>query len=284
MSPTVTGRPLSPAEQQKLSDLQALFSPADALKRVDDFAKWIFTSIAVVGTLGAAFSNSAFGTLMGEGKVVFGIAILLVGASLFASTLALEPEWVHANPSSQSSMVSAVNENLRRRRVPIRCAAALFGLALVAAATAPLVSVSTDAKKPSVILGYELKPDGKFTGTLSATGLKPHSVVELRIEGAGDSKLSLAPSTRKTADAHGELSMSIELENVRDAGSGLKLSSGWADSPLEQVEERLPHPQTLSVLLPPSVASVEQQKRGSANAANKMKPSTKESASAREKK
>jgi hypothetical protein len=284
MSPTVTGRPLSPAEQQQLSDLQALFRPADAMKRLDDFAKWIFTSIAVVGTLGAAFSNSAFGSLAGWGKVLFGLAILLVGVSLFASTLALEPKWVHANPSSRTSMLNAVNENLRRRRVPIQCAAILFGLALVAAATAPLASTFTGSKKPSVILGYELKADGKFTGILSATGLKPRTVAELRIEGGGDSRLSFAPSTRKPADAHGEVSLSIDLDNARDAGSELKLSSGWADSPLDQAKERLPHAQILSIPLPPSPSAIEQRKGGSANVANKTKPPKKESASAGERK
>jgi len=276
---TIVGRPLSAAEQQQLTDLQALFKPADALKRVDDFAKWVFTSIAVVGTLGAGFSNSAFGTLTASGKILFGIAMLLLGASLFASTLALEPEWVHANPSSWYSMLVAVNTNLRKRRRPIRWAAALFGLALVTAASVPMVSTFT-GKEPRVLLGYELKPNGKFTGLLTGTGLKPYTVVELRVETGKGSKLWLAPSTRKSADAQGEVSLNVDLENARDAGSELRLISGWANSVPDVVEEPLPNPQVLSVLLPAPPPGAERPKPGSSDSENKPKPPAKKTSDA----
>jgi hypothetical protein len=274
MSSPVAGRPLSSAEQQQLTDLQALFKPADALKRVDDFAKWIFASIAVVGTLGAGLSNSAFGALNNGGKVLFGIAILLVGASLFASTLALEPEWVHANPSSRYSMLAAVNENLRKRRRPIRVAAVLFGLALVAAASAPLVSAFTGDKKPRLVLGYELKLDGKFTGLLTGTGLKPYTVLELRLEGGKGSKLWLAPSVRKSSDANGEASLSVDLDNAREAGSELRLTGGWGDSPLDLIKEPLPNPQVLSIPLPAPPPGAERSKTPSTESGKKTKPPT----------
>jgi len=74
-------RPLSDAEVKQLQSLQALFDPAASLKRVDDFSKWIFASVGVIGTLGAAFSNSALSGLAACGKVVFGVAVLLTGMS-----------------------------------------------------------------------------------------------------------------------------------------------------------------------------------------------------------
>jgi hypothetical protein len=253
------GRPLSPVEQQQQADLQALFKPADALKRVDDFAKWIFTSIAVVGTLGAGFSNSAFATLTSTGRIVLAIAILLVGVSLFAATLALEPRWVHANPSSRESMLAAVDVNLRKRRRPLRWAAGLFALALVLAASAPLVSAFS-GREARVALGYELGADGKFTGLLTGTGLKPGTVLELRLDGTKDSKLWLAPSTRKSADVKGEALLSVNLANARDAGSDLRLSAGWADSTEDQGKEPLPNPLTLAISLPAPPPGVERPK------------------------
>src|ERR1700730_7293578 len=68
-------RPLSDAEVKQLQALQTVFDPAASLKRVDDFSKWIFASIGVIGSLGAAFSNSAFSTLAPCGKDIFGIAV-----------------------------------------------------------------------------------------------------------------------------------------------------------------------------------------------------------------
>lgn len=273
MSTRVVGRALSQAEQQQLTELQALFKPADALKRVDDFAKWVFASIAVVGTLGAGFSNAAFATLTGKGKILFGIAILLAGVSLFVSTLALEPNWVTVNLSSRESMLRAIEKNLRKRRNPVRVAAFLFGLALIVAAAAPLAS-TLSGKEPRLVLGYELKPDGKFTGLLTGTGLKPYAFVVLRLEGGKDSKLWLAPSMLKAADATGEASLNVDLDNARDAGSPLILKAGWADSPIDEVNGPLPNPQMLSITLPAPPAGVKRPKTPSAQPEDKTKPST----------
>src|SRR5260370_20578562 len=77
----LAARPLSDAEVKQLQALQMVFDPAASLKRVDDFSKWIFASIGVIGSLGAAFSNSAFSTLAPCVKGIFGVSVVLMWLS-----------------------------------------------------------------------------------------------------------------------------------------------------------------------------------------------------------
>jgi len=50
----IEGRQLTPDEIQLLEKYRELVLPARRLAGYDDFAKWLFTTAAVVGTLGAA--------------------------------------------------------------------------------------------------------------------------------------------------------------------------------------------------------------------------------------
>jgi len=244
----VVGRPVSPAEQQQLTDLQGLFKPADAIKRVDEFAKWVFASIAVVGTLGAGLSNAAFQTLSGAGRVVLGAAILLVGASLFAATLALEPRWVHANLNSRDSMLAAVDVNLSKRRRPVQIAAALFALALVVSGSAPLASVVSAWLRPQrVMLNYEWKPDGKLWAQLAGVGLKAYAPVEVSVETTAAPPVEQARA-RKAADASGKVEATLEVILALPPGTVLQLTGHWADA--SGPDAPLVHKQTLSISVP----------------------------------
>jgi hypothetical protein len=242
-------RPLSDAEVKQLQSLQAVFDPAAAFKRIDDFAKWIFGSIAVVGTLGAGFSNSAFSNLGPCGKVLFAIAILLIGLSLYFVTRTLEPRWVHANTSSRESMLAAVDSNLRARKAPLLTAATLFATSIVFAAFAPLSSLLCSASKspaePRVQLGFEIKSDGKTTGQLSASGMKPFTPIELTFVTQTLSALPLAPVAHKYADEHGQATLAADLPDVTKFNHNLNLLARWGDS-ADSTE--LSHQQSISVL------------------------------------
>jgi len=242
------GRPVSPDEQQQLAALQGLFKPAEAMKRVDDFAKWIFASIAVVGTLGAGFSNAAFQTLSDAGRFMLAGAVLLVGASLYAATLALAPEWVDVNPASRGSMLAAVEAKLRRRRRPLQAAAALFALALVMAASAPLANVvSAWARSAHVVLNYEWKADGKLSAQLAGVGLNAYAPVELSLETAAAPPVEQV-RTRKAADANGKAEASLDVALSLPAGTALRLIGQWADAP--GIGAPFVHKQALDIAVP----------------------------------
>jgi hypothetical protein len=220
-------RPLSDAEVKQLQALQALFDPAASLKRIDDFSKWIFASISVIGTLGAAFSNSALSSLAPCGKTMFAIAVLLTGVSLFAATLAIEPTWVHANPASREAMLAAVDANIRARRTPLRIAATLFAIAIITAALSPLVSLlcSTPGK---VAIGYEIKADGKISGQATASKMDAFIPVELSIQATSVPPNAVIPRQRKITDEKGQASLSIDLP-VGKFSNDLTLVVKWAD-------------------------------------------------------
>ena len=247
--PEVVGRPVSDEELKQLADLQAIFKPAEALNRVDEFAKWIFSSVAVVGTLGVGFSAFAFPKLVGAGQVFMALAILLTGISLFSSVLALRPQWIPANLSSRTALINAVNLNLHRRRLPLQVAAALFGLSLVLAAAAPLVSVIVRPLGPQhVMLAYEWKADGKLSGQLTGVGLEPYSPVEVGVETSSPVPVEQL-RVRKIADATGKAEANVELPNPFPAGTPLNLTGQWADAAGPGAP--LVHKQVLQVLVPP---------------------------------
>src|SRR5690348_16406007 len=75
-------RELSTDEVELLKKQRDLLLPAARIAAYDEFAKWLFTIITVVGTLGAAFSNSALKKLNGSGAVLFFLSIAATGVSL----------------------------------------------------------------------------------------------------------------------------------------------------------------------------------------------------------
>ncbi len=224
-------RELSPDEVKQLQNLQALFDPATCFQRINDFAKWIFATIAVVGTLGAGLSNSTFSTLSPSGKVIFAIAVVLVGASLFAAVQAMEPQWVHANLSSRESMLAAVDANLLKRRRPLKWASYLFASALVMAALAPLASLVRPAAPTTLVaLGYEVTSEGKMTAQATASNLLPSSAVEFTITSGTTPAGMVAPIVRKVADDKGRASLSIEVDDPSKWGTNLQLVVRWTNS------------------------------------------------------
>lgn len=273
----ILGRPVSEAELHQLTDLQGLFNPGDALKRVDAFAKWVFASTAVVGTLGAGFSGAVFGTLSGAGKLVFGLAVLLVGGSLFAATLAIEPLWVHANLSSRDSMLAAVGENLRKRRRPIQWAAGFFASALVLAAMAPIASVlSPLLRTQHTVLNYEWKADESLSAQFAAAGLKAYCPVEFSVRSLKTQPLELA-RIRKAADGAGKVDATLNILLGLPPGTVVELVGEWADT--SGYNAPLTHKESVQTVVPlarpaPSPTSPAKSDSKAANESpQKLKPS-----------
>jgi len=235
--PVGTARPLSPAQVHQLTDLQTLLQPSASLQRIDDFSKWIFTSTAVVGTLGAAFSNAAFHQLSGLGKALFAAAVFLVALALFSATMALAPEFTYANPSSLESMLAAADRHIKSRKRPLRAATIFFALALLFAGTAPFATlIPLHPKKPpqtEVVFSYDISSAGKLTGSVSAQGLKPSAPLELSLSGASSKTVVILEKLRTVAGADGKASVKIAGPNLscEEISGGFTLHAAYADSP-----------------------------------------------------
>src|SRR5271157_5263153 len=87
MNDVKTPRAMSDDEVQLLKKERDLALPDARIMGYDDFAKWLFTIITVVGTLGAAFSNAALPKLKGVGAVLFFVAIASTGVSLAVAVI-----------------------------------------------------------------------------------------------------------------------------------------------------------------------------------------------------
>src|SRR4029077_5168087 len=125
----------------------------------------------------------AFSSLTPCGREIFGAAVLLVGLSLFAATWSIEPKWAYANTASRESMLSAVDANLRSRRLPLQIACGLFAFSLALAGLAPLVSLQC-GNNGEIALAYDIKADGKVTGQATASKFPAFVPIELTVKGS----------------------------------------------------------------------------------------------------
>ncbi len=230
-------RQLSPDEIEQIRGLREQFKPEISWKRLEDFGKWLFVSVAVVGTLGAGFSNISFQNLDGYGKYVFALAIIFVGISLACAVFGLAPRKVMIVPDSRDSMRQTLSQQVAYRHRVMKWATLFFASALVLAALAPFISsLKISQEQRQVFVTYSLKSDGKLEVQLAGRGLKPHSLIELglNMEPHATSKV-LLPRIRSNTDASGAVNIKFEPLDVRNKN---KVFAVWhlADAP-EQILE-----------------------------------------------
>ena len=137
---TSTGVTLDPDEFADYEQLRKLVSREQSLELLDDFAKWLFPTAAVVGTLGASFGVSDANSLTGTGRTLFAFAVAAVGLSLAFAALARLPLPKRVYLYSRQSMASHVDRVVAVRGVLLIAAAVLFSGGLVLAGLTPLFS------------------------------------------------------------------------------------------------------------------------------------------------
>ena len=135
-----TPEALSAEEIADYEQLRGLVSPGKSLALLDDFAKWLFATAAVVGTLGASFGVSSANALHGTGKSMFAYAVACVGVSLALAALARLPLPIRVNRYSDVSLAKYVALVAKVRGRLLLCAALLFAAGLVLAGLSPLFS------------------------------------------------------------------------------------------------------------------------------------------------
>lgn len=111
-----------------------------SLALLDDFAKWLFPTAAVVGTLGVSFGVSSANSLSGVGRWLFAIAVAAVGVSLALAALARLPLPKRVNLYSRQDLASHIERVVMLRGGLLIAAAGFFAIALVLAGLSPLFS------------------------------------------------------------------------------------------------------------------------------------------------
>jgi hypothetical protein len=127
----------SAEEVEDLRQLRALLSPAESIRVLDDFAKWLFAGATAAGSLGAGFGLTAVDDLGGLGRWLFVGAVGCVAVTLALTAWARMPvKTTPVNRYSVDSMQAEIDRIARRRHLILVGAAASFALSLVLAAVA----------------------------------------------------------------------------------------------------------------------------------------------------
>lgn len=209
-----------PAEQQaEFASLRSLFDAKAALDRVDAYAKWLFASAAVVGSLGAGLSNAAFSKLHGPAIWLFAFAVLCLGVCLIQASTSIAPKWVEADYYVLPSLRIAVNKQFATRQRLLTRASVFFSLALVLAACAPLASMWPSKTLPSI--HYTVDEKGVLDAGIEVAELQAGTLVELRIE-SKDPKVQV-PRTSTIVDSSHLAKLSLKMSGVNSATSNLDL-------------------------------------------------------------
>lgn len=137
---TSTGVMLDPDELADYERLRKLVSREQSLALLDDFAKWLFATAAVVGTIGASFGVSDANALIGKGRTLFAWAVAAVAASLALAAFARLPLPKRVHLYSRESMAAHVDRVVVIRGRLLIVAAVLFAGGLALAGVAPLFS------------------------------------------------------------------------------------------------------------------------------------------------
>lgn len=138
-TPPTSGALLAPDEVADYEQLRSLISHEQSLALLDDFAKWLFASAAVVGALGTSLGVSGANQLDGTGKKVFALAVVLVAVSLALAAIARLPRRVQINRYSAEDMAANIGRLTTFRGRLLFWAAGCFVVGLILAGVAPLV-------------------------------------------------------------------------------------------------------------------------------------------------
>ncbi len=151
-TPGGPGQPtaLSPDQVDLLKRARDAAWPLGRISTYDDFAKWIFTSAAVVGTLGAAFANTAFKSLSTVGTLLFAVALLATSVALATAVLSRHVDFrIDTNYETLAVLTDAELVMGKKRRL-IRISGLSFTVALLFAGLAPVSSAWQFRAKPSL--------------------------------------------------------------------------------------------------------------------------------------
>lgn len=196
-------RPLSEDEVELFKKQRELSLPSARVLALDDFAKWMFTVVTLVGTLGAAFSNSSFQKLSSAALLVFSVAIGLSGLSLALAVIlrAIEPSDVNWN--SLWDILNKTESTLRLKSALAWISGGLFAIALILAGLSPVISTRyPDVTHANKNLNYSLGKDGVH---VTATLVRPTGAwgqIEIFASSSKGTK-SLIAAQRSDADANG---------------------------------------------------------------------------------
>jgi hypothetical protein len=228
----VSGVYVPPEEKAEFDSLRSYFDAKTSLDRIDDYAKWIFASSAVVGALGAGLSNAGLAKARGPAFILFAIAVFCLGIALLAASLSIAPRISEVWLKDIDNLRKTVNEHFRRRQRFLTAAAGFYALAIFLAALVPVVSEVMPATTPH--LSYSVDARGAITADVTESGMKQGGSLQLALQRKGANLLVLAGGD---ADQSGEANahlgpVPLDSEGTTDLVVRRRLSgdSAWQET------------------------------------------------------
>jgi hypothetical protein len=211
--------PISPDEVDLLKKYRDIVMPAARLAGYDEFAKWLFTITAVIGTLGAAFSNSALKGLRGGGVTAFFLAIVATALSLALAVIQRSIDIPKLNWQNLDDMLQKTEAALRIKRSLAWCAGTSFAAAILLAGLAPLLTAGSSPDEMGR-LAYSYGKDGVHaTLTLSQT-----SEAQVEIVAQSTSGGTVIAAQRAAADASGLVHIDITSTPIPSGSTGVQVT------------------------------------------------------------
>lgn len=218
-NPPPAAVPISPDEVDLLKKYRDIVMPAARLAGYDEFAKWLFTITAVIGTLGAAFSNSALKGLHGGGVIAFFLAIVATALALALAVIQRSIDVPKLNWQSLPDMLQKTEAALRIKRLLAWCAGSSFATALLLAGLAPFLTAASSPDEAGR-LAYSYGKDGvHVTLTLSST-----TDAEVEILAQSTSAGTLIAAQRAAADSKGLVRIDITSTPIPSGSTGVQVT------------------------------------------------------------
>jgi hypothetical protein len=149
-------------------------------KTLDAFAKWLFGTSTVVGSLAAGLSVVGLAAYTPVATIMVASAVACLGVALSLAALSLQPRWKITNPNSIAKLVDVVQEQLEYRSRRLSVAARFFAVALLLAAVSPLAAhLSRPRATGRLAIAYQRTAGNTFKLECSGQGLDPFAPVTL---------------------------------------------------------------------------------------------------------
>jgi hypothetical protein len=201
------GVPISQDEVDLLKKYRDIVMPANRLAGYDEFAKWLFTLTAVIGTLGAAFSSAALKGLSGDGVKAFFLAVSATAVSLALAVIQRSIDIPKPNWQNLDDMIQKTEVALRIKRILAWFAGSFFAAAIILAGLAPFLTARSTPEETRNSFTYSYGKDGILAS--AALTLPTDRTVKLDvIAGSPTGQTSIASQLAVT-DINGSVKMSL---------------------------------------------------------------------------
>jgi len=244
----IKGELLSTDEDTEFKSLTNHFSIDIANKRIDTFAKWLFTTTTAVGAFAITLFNSEMIKIDENGKFVFGLGIAVIALSLAFAAMCLSPVWVEINHNDPDSMLRGVNQQFRTRKKWTIMASIFFAFGFFFAGLAPIASAilsrfapksppTIKVKQTLVTKTYNLNENGKFVTSLKAIHTAPNSPIELVVASLPINKKAIAPRLFTTSDSLGTASLATDSIDVPSKSESIRIITTWHTNNKKQISD-----------------------------------------------